>query len=257
MPLPSQSSIASAWEFDNNYGDSRGIYDLTPSGSPTFVAGLRGLGLNLVGASSQHAAVAAYPPLRNLSRFSVELAWKPAALSDFRTLFGWQTGATASERVVIFNSGAGLSDNNELGCSVSTGVEYNAWVNADNDLTIGSWTHIVMTFNGTFVSGDVAVQNANRLALYANGVQRVLAFTGGATVPTTTSNSADHPLAIGRAGTGTSYPTGVFDICRIWTGVTLTAGNVTTLYNSGLAQTLASAKGSSKTRMGVGLGVGF
>jgi hypothetical protein len=186
--------------------------------------------------------VSAYPPLRNLSKFSLEMWWNPvSALADFKTLLGWQTGATTDERIVIFTSGSGLSENNELGCSVSSGTAYNAWTNGIDPLVVGAWTQIVIVFDGTVVSGDLAVQNAGRLALFSNGVQRELSYTALATVPTATSNTANHPLAVGRAGTGTDYPNGVADMVRIWPNVKLTTANVAYLYNSGLGKRLSDS----------------
>jgi hypothetical protein len=227
------TGLTSEWNFEGNAVDSAGAFDLTLNGGATYVPGKIGRGLNLAAASSQYATAGAYAPLRNISKFSIEMWWKPTTLVDFKTLLGWQTGTTASERIVIFTSGAGLSENNELGCSVSSGAEYNAWTNAIDPLVVGSWTQIVIVFDGTVTSGDLAVQNAGRLALFSNGVQRVLSYTALATVPTATSNSANHPLAIGRAGTDTTYPNGVADIVRIAAGVKWTPSDVARLYSNG------------------------
>jgi hypothetical protein len=237
MAIP--TGLASAWDFEGTTTDSIGGIVLTSSGGVTNPAGRIGLGLGLAAASNQYAQVASYAPLRNLSKFSIEMWWKPlSALADFKTLLGWQTGATASERIVIFSSGAGLSDNSELGCSVSTGAEYNAWTNDIDALVVGAWTQVVVVFDGTVTSGDLAVQNAGRLALFSNGTQRVLSYTALATVPTATSNAANHPLGVGRAGNGSAHPNGVADMVRIWPNVKLTSAQVSYLYNSGNGRSL-------------------
>jgi hypothetical protein len=232
---------SNAWEFEGNTVDVIGGVVLTSSGGVTNPAGRTGLGLGLAAASSQYAQVASYATLRNLSKFSIEMWWKPTTLADFKTLFGWQTGAATDERIVIFTSGAGLSENNELGCSVSSGTAYNAWTNGIDPLVADAWTQIVVVFDGTVVSGDLAVQNAGRLAMFTGGTQRELSYTALATVPTTTSNTANHPLAVGRAGTGTDYPNGVADMVRIWPNVTLTSANVTYLWNGGAGVPLGGA----------------
>src|SRR5688572_12689100 len=96
------SGLVSEWMFNGSFNDSVGGYNLTGFNSPTFPTGKIGQGLGLATASSQYAAVAAYPPLRNVSKFSLEI-WIHllSALTDFQTLIGWQTAALTGHRVAL------------------------------------------------------------------------------------------------------------------------------------------------------------
>jgi len=97
-------------------------------------------------------------------------------------------------------------------------------------ITYGSWNHILVTI-------DLALSAGNEAKMYINGVDRT---TTSAMGTITNFHSATGKLHIGEEATGDYNPyDGRMDELAIWAGTTLTSGDASTLYNSGVPTDLS------------------
>ena len=110
-------------------------------------------------------------------------------------------------------------------------------------ITYGSWNHILVTI-------DLALSAGSEAKMYINGVDRTTTSAMG-----TLANfyNATDRLYIGEEANGGYNPyNGKMDELAIWVGTTLTSGDATTLYNSGVPTNLSqfSTPPSNWWRMG-------
>ena len=100
-----------------------------------------------------------------------------------------------------------------------------------NYITYGSWNHILVTI-------DLALSAGNEAKMYINGVDRTTTSAMG-----TLANfyNATDKFYIGEEANGGYNPyNGKMDEVAIWAGTTLTSGDATTLWNSGVPTNLAT-----------------
>ena len=120
------------------------------------------------------------------------------------------------------NAKINLSDNKiEFNTTNTSGTEYTAY--SSGALSVATWYHIVLVNRG----------NGSTLQVYVNGAD----VSSAAETFTGTVYEGISSLNIGNAFSSSSWWfSGVFDEIGIWS-VALSAGNVTTLYNSGNGRT--------------------
>jgi len=109
-------------------------------------------------------------------------------------------------------------------------------------VSISAWHHIAVVYDGTEAAAD-------RIKIYIDGSS--VAVTNYGTVPTTLT-SATSTVKLGSfGGTLTRYMGGNLDEMALWASA-LTAGNITTIYNSGLPASLSDLSPVAWWRMGDG-----
>jgi len=168
------------------------------------------------------------------SPFSISAWIKPDVTSRFRLIFKY--GSTLKEYFMQIAGGGKLQVN--LKDSIN-----NASIGRNGNTTIptSSWSHVVMTYNG---SGA-----ATRINVYFNGsLDNSTTIVSGSY--TAMSNTSE-PLEIGRFTSG-SYADGHIDEVAIF-NTELSASDITTIYNSGVPNDLTGTSGLvSWWRMGDG-----
>ena len=98
------------------------------------------------------------------------------------------------------------------------------------NITYGSWNHILVTI-------DLALSAGNEAKIYINGVDRT---TSSAMGTLGSFYTATDRLYIGEEANGAFNPyDGKMDELAIWAGTTLTSGDASTLYNSGVPTDLS------------------
>jgi hypothetical protein len=105
-----------------------------------------------------------------------------------------------------------------------------------NVLTVGTWTHVLITYSGSGTAAGVAV--------YINGTSTALTiaqdnFTGSA------SNTGDFLIGTRYAGSYALFYDGLMDEFAIANGTALTSGNAVTLYNGGIPPNLGYNPGTT------------
>jgi hypothetical protein len=167
------------------------------------------------------------------SPFSISAWIKPDVTARFRIIFKY--GSTLKE---YFMQVAGGS---KLQVSFKDSIN-NASIgrNGFTSITTASWSHVVMTYNG---SGS-----ATRIKVYLNGVLDNGSTTG--TGSYTAMSNTSEPLEIGRFSA--SYADGHIDEVAVF-NTELSASDITTIYNSGVPNDLTGTSGLvSWWRMGDG-----
>ena len=168
------------------------------------------------------------------SPFSISAWIKPDVTARFRLIFKY--GSTLKEYFMQIAGGGKLQVN--LKDSINGG---SIGRNGNTSITTASWSHVVMTYNG---SG-----HATRINVYLNGVLDNGSTTGSGSY-TAMSNTSE-PLEIGRFTSG-SYADGHIDEVAIF-NTELSASDITTIYNSGAPNDLTGTSGLvSWWRMGDG-----
>ena len=168
------------------------------------------------------------------SPFSISAWIKPDVTARFRLIFKY--GSTLKEYFMQIAGGGKLQvafKDNINGGSIGR--------NGNTTIPTASWSHVVMTYNG---SG-----HATRINVYLNGVLDNGSTTGSGSY-TAMSNTSE-PLEIGRFTSG-SYADGHIDEVAIF-NTELSASDITTIYNSGAPNDLTGTSGLvSWWRMGDG-----
>jgi len=167
------------------------------------------------------------------SPFSISAWIKPDVTARFRIIFKY--GSTLKE---YFMQVAGGS---KLQVSFKDSIN-NASIgrNGFTSIPTASWSHVVMTYNG---SGA-----ATRIKVYLNGVLDNGSTTG--TGSYTAMSNTSEPLEIGRFSA--SYADGHIDEVAVF-NTELSASDITTIYNSGVPNDLTGTSGLvSWWRMGDG-----
>jgi len=168
------------------------------------------------------------------SPFSISAWIKPDVTSRFRLIFKY--GSTLKEYFMQIAGGGKLQvalKDNINGGSIGR--------NGNTTIPTASWSHVVMTYNG---SGS-----ATRIKVYLNAVLDNGTTTGSGSY-TAMSNTSE-PLEIGRFTSG-SYADGHIDEVAIF-NTELSASDITTIYNSGVPNDLTGTSGLvSWWRMGDG-----
>lgn len=161
------------------------------------------------------------------SALTVSLWVKVTTAADFKMLFGKQFSGTS--RVTVQTGGSGIGDSNEVIVSVSNGSTCNGNTSGANLLTLNTWVHLALVFDG----GGAA--NADRMKLYAGGVAKTLNFTG--TAPATTPTDTAHAYLGGL--TTTNNLTGKIAEVGIWQAA-LTSTQVGNLAGGDKPDTIAT-----------------
>ena len=168
------------------------------------------------------------------SPFSISAWIKPDVTARFRLIFKY--GSTLKEYFMQIAGGGKLQvafKDSINGGSIGR--------NGNTTIPTASWSHVVMTYNG---SG-----HATRINVYLNGVLDNGSTTGSGSY-TAMSNTSE-PLEIGRFTSG-SYADGHIDEVAIF-NTELSASDITTIYNSGAPNDLTGTSGLvSWWRMGDG-----
>jgi len=167
------------------------------------------------------------------SPFSISAWIKPDVTSRFRLIFKY--GSTLKEYFMQIAGGGKLQV--ALKDSINGG---SIGRNGNTTIPTASWSHVVMTYNG---SGS-----ATRIKVYLNGVLDNGSTTGSGSY-TAMSNTSE-PLEIGRFSA--SYADGHIDEVAVF-NTELSASDITTIYNSGVPNDLTGTSGLvSWWRMGDG-----
>jgi hypothetical protein len=219
-----QTGCTGFWSFENTswLDDTGNGTTLTPTASPTAVAGKVGNAVSLNGSTQFLRATSNANILNGGSSFSIQ-AWVnlSAGVSEFQ----------------IFSKSANSFGNIEWGFGIRF-TSANVWsfycsntgpaaFRAEDTVgfSTSTWTHLVGTFNS---SGGAMI-------LYKNGSQ-----VGTATLTGTMNSTASAPLNVGNDGTAIIPAAVLVDQCGFWKGRVLSAGDVTSLYNSGNGLTWAA-----------------
>ena len=198
------------WHMNETSGttvnDSSGRGNNGTATGTTIVDGKLGKARSFNG-SSDYASIPNNSSLNTTSQMTVEYWMKPADLSSqHEQIARWNYQVDGSWGIA---TGSPMA-NNELGAFIMTsptdaGNTYGK--TTDAQLQTNNWYHISMVFDG---SGS---DNANRLKIFVNGVQKNLTFTG--TIPATLLVPAQ-PLYIGRLqGSTPLYFSGLIDEVKI------------------------------------------
>ena len=157
------------------------------------------------------------------SPFSISAWIKPDVAARFRIIFKY--GSTLKEYFMQVAGGSKL----QVGFKDSIN---NASIGRNGNTTIptASWSHVVMTYNG---SGA-----ATRIKVYLNGVLDNGSTTG--TGSYTAMSNTSQPLEIGRFTA--SYADGHIDEVAVF-NTELSASDITTIYNSGVPNDLTGTSG--------------
>jgi hypothetical protein len=182
--------------------DETGSYDGTPTNVNFNVAGKFGNAGEFNGSSSY---VSASNMLDTSSAFSYSLWIKPDTISSLDFLIGLQQAGSPYAGISLLGSGS-----NKLFLSISGGTAQDM----TPTLTLGSWSHIVLTHDG---SGNYTC--------YTNNNGSPITYSGA------TSNNSSNPFRIGFSSvSGWGYFDGSIDQVRIFDRA-ITSDEVETLYN--------------------------
>ena len=169
---------------------------------------------------------ATYSVLNGGTKVSVSLWIKPDSgapkleylLSNPRN----STGGNGQFGLVLF-------EDNSISFFVQSRTNQKVLGNIGN-ITYGDWNHILVTV-------DLALSAGNEGKIYINGVDRT---TSSAMGTLTNFYNATDRLYIGEEANGDYNPyDGKMDELAIWAGTTLTSGDASTLYNSGVPTDLS------------------
>jgi hypothetical protein len=209
------------WKFDEGSGitaaDNSGNANTgTILGATWMAAGKIGFGLNFDGVDAVNAGSGA--TLNNLRAMTISAWIKPNTL-----------GGGASGRIVQKGAGAGpgfrfmLRSNNALAFAVDYTTTDLSRATANSVLTLGVWTHVLVTWTGSATATNVKI--------YLNGVET--AYGATQTGAGTRANDAASSLYIGNEGDGTGAFDGLMDDVRVYNRV-LSANEITAVYRAGV-----------------------
>jgi hypothetical protein len=137
---------------------------------------------------------------------------------------------------------------NQLRYYVQAASNAFGFVAGSSNLTANTWHHVVIAYNG----GGAA--NADRLKMYIDGSSVTLSFSGTIPSALTTNALTSHQIPNSASLAGINPMSGNIDEVAYWDGTTLTSGNVTDIYNSGVPNDLTSLSPSHWWRFGDGTG---
>lgn len=212
-----KSYLLSMYEFESSGNDSTpNGYNLTPVNTPTYVAGKVGNAANLVRASNQYFTYTdAGNVFGGMTKLSVSFWVKMASNVNSETHLGeYVSSSNLSFRVwssatfmrfEVFPQNAGT---------------YTTW-SFGSPPTIGSWTHIVCTYDGTAIT--------NHLTAYVNNSKSQNSLGSGSGALRAISST----FVIGNLSAASQALDGIIDQVSIWSGYCLTDADVTWLYNNG------------------------
>lgn len=211
LALCSASLHASAWRFVKTAAASfSNTKSLSGNGSNKAVNLGTGLNAGLTAAST----------------FSLSVWVKPTSQSGSSVLFDNMVTGSGYRGVLLSLYGSGGIQFQYSNGAGSVPYQHTATGVVPN----GSWSHIVVTFDG---SGNVATGTV----IYVNAVSQTLTPSGSTVAGNTTSSG---PLRLmGETGAGNGYLTGLMDEPSIWS-TTLAQAKVTELYNLGHAGNVAA-----------------
>ena len=211
--LLGDSNLQGYWKAESNVNDSGpNGYNLTASGSPTYVTGAFGTGINLVRASSQYANIteAAAPNLDITSDLTCYAWIKGATFPGVNSVLAKFSNANTGY-ILYVDSAAKLN----FTCS---GLNTNTTVIHTTVMSTGVWYQVVGTYNST----------TQKLSAYVNGVEVQVTASGS-----TTNNAVFFGLgasAQGAGDTAANYFDGGIDEAAVFNRA-LTATEIASLYD--------------------------
>lgn len=205
------TNLTSYWKLEESTGtrvDQLGAFSLTPTNNPTNAAGIIGNSLSCSGASAQFVKSTTLG-LSAVTKFTMA-GWFFRASTANLTFMGWDTGSTTF--VHQFSDGTVVLAVNGVSATPADGLT--------------SWNHYALVY-------DASLAGNARGKVYRNGTNMSVSWSGtpGATLTTTGDFRIGGSVAFAR------YTTGRHDETGFWTGSALSAAQITSLYNAGLAIT--------------------
>jgi len=169
-------SLVSYWRLDENYLDSKGINNGTPTGTQN-ATGISSGAMYFDG-TNDFINTTDIDEIDGATYLTISAWIRPEALSDWDGIV--QKYQDGNNRITLQISGTGQGTNNDFGLTTASGAAAVAEYTTGNYLSTGTWTHIVATYDGT--KGATA-----RTTLYVNGE---LATSAGSTssLPTTSNH---------------------------------------------------------------------
>ena len=200
------------YKFDDDGVDAHNGWNLTANNSPTYEAGALNNGTKLASASSQYFNEAGGHDLEaKVSGFSISAWIKPTTLAEWNAIASYRNGDKAGQ--FMFRSTLAGRISFIRWSDYNTNVDYSTNTGL---IAAGTMYHVVATFTGT------------TCVIYINGSS---VSVGSGTASNSWGNVRQ--LEVGRVYTGSSnHANSLIDEFGIW-GRTLTASEVTSLYNSG------------------------
>lgn len=175
--------------------------------------------------------------LEGVTNFSLSFWIKPIVLNGGVVFMGY-ANALAGDWIYIEHW---FSNNVRIRFRDSAATEVYGYT-AGSSIVVGSWNHIILTFDGN------GATDADKVKIYVDGVDKALTFSG--TMPSstplydgTTTGSDTYKFALGRRGDiNGNYTNARFDEVAIF-DYTLTQTQVTNIFNGGRAVDLYNTAG--------------
>lgn len=196
------------WEFPGLNDISGFGNNGTFGGAPTWIASARGPALSFDG-TDDRLILGDTSQVESQAAISCTLWVRPTSLETLRALVAKFNSDNTQTSWIVETGTAGLGDSNDVIAAISTtATDGNTYgYTTANILANGTWTHIAMVFDGRQTG------NANRLKIYANGIQRTLTFSG--TIPASTQATTSN-LNVAATSNGARYFNGIVDDIRIY-----------------------------------------
>lgn len=216
IPSTLLNGLAAYWTLNETsstrFDSTSNHNDLTPENSPTSTTGMIGNALRKTTGSTQRLSIAHNSTLAFTSTMSLAF-WVRSSSVAAGTRAGVFARGTTNTTIVDFQTG-------QLNWALGTGLGTLAF--KGSFLSANTWTHTVMTYDGTQTG------NSNRVQFYKNGVSTPPSFVG--TIPATCTDN--QTLYVGWDSPEAGGITVDVDEFGLWNR-TLTAAEASTLYNSG------------------------
>lgn len=166
------------------------------------------------------------------------LSWSlwvnPNVLATQKCLFcKFQNTAAASKESWAIETGNSNSDAILVEISTDGNATQATGETPAGQLAVGRWTHVLVVFDGT------ATGNVNRLKIYINGVQQLLAFGATAVPATTQATTSNARAGASSDSTAARLFSGTIDEMKIY-GAALTSNEVLIDYNRNQALNLGT-----------------
>lgn len=209
-----KTGLISFWEFQNtSWLDATATGNtLTANAAPTSVAGLVGNAVSFVAASSQFLSHVNNASLQiGGGSFSVQAWINPTSVTGQGTIASKSDGGFANKEWWL---GTNFTTSNVWSWNLYDTTSGNQLCNSTVTAVTGSWTHLVITWDGT--TQKIYVNNASP----------------GTNVPALPGLNTTSSFMIGKNGDSGAFFDGLEDQFGIWSRA-LTSAEVTQLYNGG------------------------
>lgn len=165
-PLFQKSSLKGYWRGEDNLNDSSPSgYNLTGSGTPTYVTGKAGKAIQFLQASNQYASIAdASCPDLEISGSQTWLAWvKPVSIYDYGRFMAKDPAGGTAKNLTLDNTGAVTF--------ALAGLTTNATITSDE----------VINTDAFYLVCGVYDSSASKLKIWINGTKKEVTASGSAT----------------------------------------------------------------------------